>query len=87
MHNVTETPKQNDPCLGTFISSVIWVRADLDMIARDARSQVISSCLLDRKQIGEPKIVDGKLTVSYQDASGKHELTYDNATQGSGFKR
>jgi hypothetical protein len=86
MHNVTETPDQNDPCIGTFISSVIWVRADLDMIARDAKSQVISSCLLGRKQIGEPKIVDGKLTVSYQDASGKHALTYDNGTPKAGFK-
>lgn len=85
MHNVTETPKLTDPCIGTFINSVIWVRADLDMIARDAKSQVISSCLLSRKQIGEPKIVDGKLSVMYQDASGKHELIYDNQRPGSGF--
>ncbi|MFT3746433.1 MAG: hypothetical protein QM785_19335 [Pyrinomonadaceae bacterium] len=86
MHNVTETSKQNDPCIGTFIDSVIWVRADLDMIARDARSQVVSSCLLDRKLIGEPKVVDGKLSVIYQDASGKHELNYDNANPDSRFR-
>lgn len=79
MRNVTETPKPNDPCIGTFISSVIWVRADLDMIARDARSQVISSCLLGREQIRESKIVNGKLDVDFQDAAGKHHVTYDNA--------
>ncbi|HLA95423.1 MAG TPA: hypothetical protein VK612_06860, partial [Pyrinomonadaceae bacterium] len=85
MHNVTETPKLNDPCIGTFISSIIWVRADEAMIARDARSQVIASCLLGRKQIGETKIVDGKLNLTFQDAAGKHTLTYDNATPETGF--
>lgn len=86
MHNVTETPKLDAPCIGTFITSIIWVRADLDMIARDARSQVVSSCLLGRKQIGEMKIIDGKLSVTFQDAAGKHELVYDNANPASGLK-
>ncbi len=86
MRNVTETPKLDAPCIGTFIYSIISIRADEAMIPRDAKSQVISSCLLGRKQIGEPKIVDGKLSIFFQDASGKHTLTYDNGTPDAGFK-
>lgn len=85
MRNVTETPTIDAPCIGTFITSIIWVRADEAMIPRDARSQVISSCLLQRKQIGETKIVDGKLSIVFQDASGKHQLIYDNARPEAGF--
>ncbi len=85
LRNVTETRTLDAQCIGTFITSIIWFRADEAMIPREARSQVISSCLLGRKQIGEPKIVDGKLTISYQDASGKHELTYDNGTAEASF--
>jgi hypothetical protein len=86
MRNVTETPKPNDSCIGTFVHSIIWIRADDGLIPRDAKSQVISSCLLGRKQIGETKIADGKLTVEFQDASGKRRLNYDNADPDSGFK-
>jgi hypothetical protein len=86
MHNVTETPRSDAPCIGTFISSIIWVHVDEAMIPRDARSQVISSCQLNRKQLGEPRIVDGKLSVSYQDASGKHELSYNDGDPGAGIK-
>ncbi|CAN5573834.1 hypothetical protein BH10ACI2_BH10ACI2_16170 [soil metagenome] len=86
MHNVTETPKLDAPCIGTFVSSIIWVRADEDMIPRDARSQVVSSCLLGRKQIGDAKIVEGKLSVVFQDASGKHELSYENSSPAAGLK-
>ena len=86
MRNVTETPKIDAPCIGTFVTSIIWVRADEKMIPRDARSQVVSSCLLARKQIAEPATMDGKLVVKYQDATGNHSLTYDNATAANGFK-
>jgi len=86
MRNVTESPAIDSPCIGTFVTSIIWVRADEAMIARDARSQVVSSCLVGRKQIGEPVVTDGKLIVRYQDAAGKHTLTYDNATAAAGFK-
>ena len=86
MRNVTETPTLDDHCIGSFVTSIFWVRADLDMIARDARSQVISSCLLQRRQLGEIQIVDGKLTVKFEDAAGKHELVYDSSRPGDALK-
>ena len=82
---MTETAKENDRCIGGFITSVIWVRTDEAMIARDARSQVISSCPLGAKQIGEPNITDGRLNISFEDTSGKHALTYDSREPESGF--
>jgi hypothetical protein len=85
LRNVTETAKENDRCIGGFITSVIWVRTDEDMIARDARSQVISSCPLGTKQIGEPKITDGRLNISFEDTKGKHALKYDSREPESGF--
>lgn len=85
LRNVTETTRQDDKCLGGFITSVIWIRTDSDMIARDARSQVISSCPLGRKQTGEVNLTNGRLSISFADATGKHELTYDNATPASSF--
>ncbi len=85
MKNVTETPTVSDPCIGTFVTSIIWVRTDLDMIARDARSQVVSSCLLGRKLDGEVKGVDGKLTLNFTDSAGKHVLVYDNDRPENGL--
>jgi len=86
MKNVTETPKPDDRCIGSFVYSIMWVRADLDMIARNARSQVVSSCLLGRKQIGDPKMVDGSMSVAFEDAAGKHTLTYDNSRPENAFQ-
>ena len=42
--------------------------------------------LLGRKQIGETKIIDGKLNVAYRDPSGTHNLTYDGADPVAGFR-
>jgi hypothetical protein len=85
MKNVIETPTVNDPCIGNFVTSIIWVRADLDMIARDAQSKVVSSCLLGRKLTEELKSEGGKLSLSFEDASGKHVLVYDNSQPENGF--
>lgn len=59
--------KADDPCIGSIISSVIWVQANEDLYPRNAKPQVISSCKLGRRQIGEPKILDGKLTVVFEE--------------------
>ncbi len=86
MKNVTETSKPDDRCIGSFVYSIMWVRADLDMIARNARSQVLSSCLLGRKQIGDPKMVDGSMSVAFEDPAGKHTLKYDNSRPENAFQ-
>lgn len=83
--SVTQTPTASAPCIGSFITSVIWLELDADMIPRDARSQVVSSCLLGRKQIGEPQIENGSVNIVFEDASGRHELIYNNNEPGSGF--
>jgi hypothetical protein len=54
------------------------VQADEDLFPRNAKPQVIGSCKLGRKQIGEPKIIDGKLTIVFEEMSQRYQLTYDN---------
>ena len=85
LRSVTETQKIDDPCIGTFTSSVVWVQANEDLSPRNAKSQVISSCKLGRKQIGETKLVDGKLSAVFEDTGKRHEVTYNNQEPEKGF--
>lgn len=78
LRNVTETEKVNNPCIGSFTSTVIWAQANEDLYPRNAKSQVISSCELGRKQIGEPRLIDGKLNVIFEEAGTRYELVYNN---------
>jgi hypothetical protein len=85
MRNVTETKKIDDPCIGTFTSSVIWVQANEDLFPRNARSQVISSCKLARKQIGVTKIVGGKLSAVFEEGGKRYEAAYSDLEPEKGL--
>jgi hypothetical protein len=78
LRNVTETKKVDDPCIGSITLSVIWVQANEDLFPRNAKSQVISSCKLGRHQVGEPNIIDGKLTIVFEEMRKRYKLTYNN---------
>lgn len=85
LRNVTETSKIDDPCLGTFTTSIVWAQTVDDLFPKNAKSEVISSCKLGRKQLGEPKISDGKLTARYEQDGKKFEVTYNNQEPEDGF--
>ncbi|MEO6390438.1 MAG: hypothetical protein ABIP75_01220 [Pyrinomonadaceae bacterium] len=85
MRNVTETAKVDDPCLGMFTISIVWAQTLDDLFPKNAKSQVISSCKLGRKQVGEPKIVDGKFTAAFEQSGKRFELTYDNQAPEAAF--
>lgn len=85
LRNVTETKTIDDPCIGTLTASVVWAQANEDLFPRNARSQVISSCKLGRKQIGGTKISGDKLTVVYEEAGKRYEVVYNNLEPEKGF--
>lgn len=85
MRSAIETPSAEDKCLGGIATTIVWFRADEGMIAREAKSQVVSSCSLGPTMIGEPKINNETLSVEFTDAAGKHLLTYDNRAASAGF--
>lgn len=81
-----ETPKIDSPCIGSLIKSIVWLRADADMIPREARSQVLSSCVLGRKQIGGEKRSDEKIEILFDDQIGRHSLVYNGSSPDEAFK-
>ena len=85
LRNVTETKTINDPCIGTFTLSLIWVQANEDLFPRNAKSQVISSCKLGRKQVGETKVADGKISAVFEEKGKRFEVAYNNIEPEKGF--